>query len=197
MSEKIKEIIDEIEALKNKLAEELDAKQNDFAYEIKNGYVHFEKEVLAKQKLYMKDLLTYFSEIPPIQLLIAPLVYGMILPAIVFDMMLFVYQQVVFRIYKFEFVKRSDYIVFDRNYLAYLNIIEKINCMYCSYFNGLMQYASRIAAQTERYFCPIKHAKKIAYSHDFYQDFFTYGDGVDYQKKLSRIREEMQEKKPS
>jgi len=188
MNNKIKEMIEEIEAMKVKLGEEIAQQEKDISYEIQNGYVKFEKDVLDKQKKNMKNLLTWFREIPLLHLLTSPLIYGMIIPAILFDVILFLYQQIIFRIYKFEFIKRSDYIIFDRQYLGYLNSIEKLNCMYCSYFNGLMYYASAIASRTELYFCPIKHAKKVAYKHEYYDEFFEYGVGNDYQEKLKNLR---------
>ncbi len=189
MSDKIKEIIEEIDALKIKLGEEIAEHEKHISYEIQNGYVRFEKEVIDKQKENMKNLLAYFRDMPILHLLSSPIIYAMLIPAIFFDITLFLYQQIIFRIYKFEFVKRSDYILFDRQYLGYLNPIEKLNCMYCSYFNGLMHYASKIASKTELYFCPIKHAKKIAYEHDYYDDFLSYGDEDEYQEKLTKIRE--------
>jgi len=188
MSDKIREMIEEIEDMKKKLGEEIAQHEKHISYEIQNGYVRFEKEVLDKQKENMKNLLSWFREIPPLHLLTSPIIYGMVIPAILFDMILFLYQQIIFRIYKFEFVKRSDYVVFDRQYLGYLNPIEKINCMFCSYFNGLMHYASAIASRTELYFCPIKHAKKIAYQHEYYDEFLIYGDEDEYQKKLKELR---------
>src|SRR5665648_171725 len=117
----------------------------------------------------------------------------MLIPAILVDVALFVYQKVVFRIFKLGYIKRSDYIVFDRQYLGYLNPIEKINCLYCSYFNGLMQYASKIAARTEFYFCPIKHAKKIAYEHSYYHEYCAYGNAIDYHKELTILRKNLQD----
>ncbi len=192
MSDKIKEMIEEIEAMKEKLGEEIAQHEKHISYEIQNGYVRFEKEVINKQKENMKNLLAYFRDMPLLHLISSPLIYAMVLPAIFFDVTLFLYQQVIFRIYKFEFVKRSDYIIFDRQYLGYLNPIEKLNCIYCSYFNGLMHYASRIASRTELYFCPIKHAKKVAYEHEYYDEFFLYGDENEYQEKLEILRKRSQ-----
>jgi len=189
MSDKIKEIIAEIEAMKVKLGEEISQQESHISYEIQDGYVKFEKDVLDKQKENMKNLIAWFREIPLLHLLSSPLIYGMLIPAILLDLILFIYLQVIFRIYKFKMIKRSDYILFDRQYLGYLNSIEKLNCMYCAYFNGLMQYASAIASRTELYFCPIKHAKKIAYKHEHYDDFLRYGDEEDYQNKLKALRE--------
>jgi hypothetical protein len=192
MSETIKGIIEEIEALETKLKEEIERQESHISYEIKNGYVHFEEEILKKQKEMMKSLLNYLGEIPLLHLLSSPFIYAMIIPAMLFDLLLFFYQQVIFRIYGFSFVRRRDFIVFDRHYLHYLNIIERVNCMYCSYFNGLMRYAVEIAAKTEFYFCPIKHAKKTAYQHRYYKEFLVYGDECDYQKNLKELREKLQ-----
>lgn len=189
MSSKIKEIMEEIEEMKLKLAEEIDKQESHISYEIKNGYVTFEKEVLAKQRENMKNLLSWLAEVPLLHFIVAPLVYAMVIPAMFLDLALFLYQQVVFRVFNFKRIKRSDYIVFDRHYLGYLNVIEKLNCIYCSYFNGLTQYASAIASRTELYFCPIKHAKKVIAQHHYYEEFLSYGDEEDYQEKLKSLRE--------
>ena len=189
MSDKIKEILNEIEALKVKLGEEIAEQEKHISYEIKNGYVRFEKDVFEKQKENMKNLLVWFREIPLLHLLSSPIIYAMIIPAVLLDIILFIYQQAVFRIYKFKPIKRSDYIIYDHQYLGYLNSIEKLNCLYCSYFNGLMQYAAAIASRTELFFCPIKHAKKVAYGNDYYELYFEYGEGDDYQTKLKELRD--------
>ena len=189
MNDKIREMLEEIEEMKIKLAEEIDKHESHISYEIKNGYVTFEKEVLAKQRENMKNLLSWFREVPLLHLLSSPVIYAMIIPAIFFDIVLFLYQQIIFRIYKFKFIKRNDYMHFDHHYLGYLNPIEKLNCLYCSYFNGLMLYASAIAGRSELYFCPIKHAKKIVSQHEYYDAFLSYGDEQEYQKKLKELRE--------
>lgn len=189
MNDKIRKIVEEIEAMKLKLADEIVQQESHISYEIQNGYVKFEKEVLKKQKENMKNLLSWFSEVPFLHFLGAPVIYGMVIPVVFFDIALFVYQQIVFRIFKFKFIKRSDYILFDHQYLGYLNFFEKVNCLYCSYVNGLMLYASAIAGRTELYFCPIKHAKKVVREHSFYEKFLSYGDEKEYQKKLKELRE--------
>jgi len=189
MNDKIRELLEEIEEIKVKLSEEIEKQESHISYEIKDGYVKFEREVLAKQRENMKNLLSWFREVPLLHLLSSPLIYAMIIPAALLDIILFVYQQIIFRIYKFEFIKRSDYMHFDHKYLGYLNPIEKLNCLYCSYFNGLMLYASAIAGRTELYFCPIKHAKKVISQHKYYDEFLSYGDEEDYQKKLKELRE--------
>ncbi|MCW8820704.1 MAG: hypothetical protein OQK45_00640 [Sulfurovum sp.] len=188
MNDKIREIVEEIESMKLKLAEEIAKQESHISYEIHNGYVKFDKEVVSKQKENMKNLLIWFGEVPLLHFLAAPIIYGMIIPTILFDVILFIYQHTVFRIFKFGFIKRSNYVIFDHQYLGYLNPIEKLNCVYCSYVNGLMQYASAIAGRTEFYFCPIKHAKKVAYQHSYYDKYLVYGEEKDYQKNLKALR---------
>lgn len=194
MNSKIQEIINQIEELEEKLKAEIEEQEKHITYEIKEGYVKFEESVLKKQRENMKGVFRFFAEIPLSHLLTSPLVYAMVIPAILLDMTLFIYQHVIFRIYGFKFVKRSDFIVFDRQYLRYLNCIEKLNCLYCSYFNGLMNYAAELAAKTELYFCPIKHAKKTLYRHRYSKEFLNYGEGEGYQERLAQIRENIDKK---
>ena len=189
MNDKIREIIEEIEEMKLKLAQEIALQESHISYELQNGYVRFEEKVINKQRENMKNLLTWFREVPLLHFLSAPIIYGMIILAVFLDITLFIYQQTVFRIFNFKFIKRSDYIVFDHHYLGYLNPIEKLNCLYCSYFNGLVLYTSAIAGRTELYFCPIKHAKKVISQHQFYEEFLSYGDDKEYQQKLKELRE--------
>ena len=190
MNETIKNMIADIEAMKAKLGEEIDKQEAHLSYDIKNGYVSFEKEMMAKQQENMKSLWQWFTETPLLHLLSSPVVYMMVFPAMLLDVMLFIYTNVVSRVFKFDFLPRNAYVVFDRQYLGYLNSMEKLNCMYCSYFNGLTAYASAVAGRTELFFCPIKHAKKIAYKHEYYDAFLGYGDEEKYQKKLKKLREE-------
>jgi len=68
-------------------------------------------------------------------------------------------------------VRRKDYLVFDRGRLVYLNTIEKIGCIYCSYANGLPAMITEIAARTEQHFWPIKHARRLPQTHSRYGEF--------------------------
>ena len=86
------------------------------------------------------------------------------------------YQNICFRIYGIPLVKRKDYIIFDRQLLDYLNVLQKFNCIYCSYSNGIISYGMEISARTEKYRCPIKHAKKAKGIHQWQHEFADYGD---------------------
>jgi len=73
-------------------------------------------------------------------------------------------------------VSRREFIRFDRHRLEYLDPIQKLGCWYCGYANGLLHYASRIAAQTEEIFCPIQHQPGGGFHPPAHHaDFAPYG----------------------
>jgi hypothetical protein len=107
---------------------------------------------------------------------------------LVMDLLVTLYQWSCFPIYGITKVRRSDYIVFDRHHLGFLNFIEKFHCTYCEYGNGLMGYLVEILARTEEYFYPIKHAHKVPGTHARYRKFLEYGDAENYEEKLEAYR---------
>jgi hypothetical protein len=86
-------------------------------------------------------------------------------------------------------VRRRDYLVFDRHHLAYLNIIEKINCAYCSYANGAVAFVREVASRTEVYWCPIKHARRILGPHPHYQGFADFGDAEGFHERIKQMKD--------
>jgi hypothetical protein len=78
--------------------------------------------------------------------------------------------------------------VFDRAGLRYLNALEKLNCAYCSYVNGVIAYVREVGSRTEQYWCPIKHARRVLGAHPRYRDFEEYGQGEQYKEKLDTLR---------
>ena len=189
----IEALIEEVRHLEEKIDAELDKRQEPFRYRMKKGKVVFEKELLASQKLFRKELLTYLSEVPLISYLVLPVIYSIIIPAVILDIFVTVYQVICFPVYKIPKVRRSDYIIFDRHRLGYLNLIEKMNCLYCGYLNGLVAYAQEIAARTEQRFCPITHAKRPRQTHTRYRYFFSYGDGERYKEELVELRQKFED----
>ena len=172
MSSRISEILEEIDKLKAELREELDK-------EIENKEFH--------KKWSFKELIDYFKTIPLGTILTAPIIYAMIIPAVILDIFLWVYQNINLRVYKIPLVKRSDYIVYDRHHLEYLHPIDKLGCVYCSYFNGLIAMTAEVASRTELYFCPIKHKKRLAYEHKYYKYFLPYGY-EKYYENIEKLR---------
>lgn len=103
-----------------------------------------------------------------------PIIYAMIVPAVLMDLMATIYQRLCFPIYGIEIVSRKSYMQFDRHLLPALKWYQRINCEYCAYFNGVMSYVAEIAARTEEYWCPIKHQKRPVHPHRYYARFSDY-----------------------
>nr|WP_320013155.1 hypothetical protein [uncultured Desulfobulbus sp.] len=187
---RIEEIIQQIKQLEKELIAEIQKKEAEFFYKIKGKKVVFEAEAKEYQKQFFVKVSSYFKTLPLLNLLTIPFIWGCLIPAVFMDVTVTLYQHICFTLYSIPKVRRSDYVVIDRHALAYLNIIEKINCMYCGYFNGLIGYVQEIAARTEQYWCPIKHARKVATMHSRYHKFVEYGDAKSYQEHLETLRKD-------
>jgi len=124
-------------------------------------------------------------------ILVAPVIWSVLLPAIVLDVFVSFYHMICFPVYGIPKVRRRDYIVIDRGRLKYLKLDEKLSCLFCGYFNGLLAYCSEIAARTEQYWCPIKHRRTPKATHARYPVFLEHGDGERYQERLARFRAEL------
>jgi len=117
------------------------------------------------------------------QYLSAPFIAMMIIPIVILDIFLIVYHGVCFRLYKLPLIQRSQYIKIDRQKLKYLTWYEKIFCVFCGYANGLAHYFTVIAAESERYWCGIKHAQDPNFiPPEHHENFLDYGDEKGYKK---------------
>jgi hypothetical protein len=125
-----------------------------------------------------------------------PAIYALTLPLALLDLCVTVYQRVCFPLYGMTCVGRSRYFLFDRERLSYLNAIEKAHCAYCTYANGVLAYTREVAARTETYWCPIKHARPLRDAHGRYTAFFAYGDEPSFRAGLSRIRRTVTRERP-
>lgn len=114
-----------------------------------------------------------------------PFIWGMLIPVVLVHLCLFIYQAVAFRLYGIERVKLRSYVQFDRQKLAYLTLLDKFGCAYCSYVNGFFSYASEIGHRTEYYWCGVKHCNYPANPAFAYQaKFAAYGSEEEYCKVL-------------
>ncbi|MGC1458993.1 MAG: hypothetical protein WA825_12000 [Steroidobacteraceae bacterium] len=192
MNERVSSLVQRMKALEAELEVELARRRIELNFVVHQGKVHFEQVVIARHRAARIGLLRYVLNSRPLMVLTAPLIYSLILPFALLDAFVTVYQAVCFRVYGVPRVPRGDYMVFDRGLLAYLNAIEKLNCLYCSYANGLIAYVREVASRTEQYWCPIKHARRVIAAHDHYAAFLDYGDAEAYHLDLPRLRQELQ-----
>ncbi|WP_162044242.1 hypothetical protein [Undibacterium sp. YM2] len=195
MGKRIREILRQITALEGELKSALDEKESELLYHFNGKRVKFTGSIRAAHRKLKLNVFRWIVVDRPQNFLTGPLIYGLIFPIVFLDMYVSLYQLICFPIYKIEKVRRADYISFDRQHLQYLNFFERFHCVYCSYANGLLAYVSEIAARTEQYFCPIKHAQKLLGSHARYARFLAYGDAADYHAKLEEYRIALQNEK--
>jgi hypothetical protein len=177
-----------IKTLEDELKTALEDKERAFRYYWAKGKAKFEEAVLSEHRALKYSLPLYIFRSRILVVLAAPVIYVGLFPFLFLDLFLVMYQGVCFPIYGIPKVKREDYFVFDRGHLKYLNLVERLNCAYCSYANGLCGYVTEIAARTEQHWCPIKHAHRLRAPHSRYSRFFDYGDAHLYQQQVEKVR---------
>lgn len=186
---RIDELIERIKVLEADVQVEFDKKRDDFGFVLDKKRARFSEELVQLQRGAKIGLFTCLTGASLASWLVAPVICAGWVPMLLLDLFLLLYQGVCFPVYHITKVKRSDYVVLDRGDLPYLNALEKFNCFYCGYGNGLMGYAREISARTEQFFCPIKHARRICAAHERYVNFFEYGDAESYRHGLERLRD--------
>jgi hypothetical protein len=180
-----------IALLEREIEDELHGARERWRYRIGTGRVRFEREARNAHARLKQRIPRFLRDSSPLNILTAPIIYSLIVPVALLDLWVSAYQRICFPIYGVARVKRSAFIVIDRHHLAYLNGIEKANCMFCSYANGVFAYVREIAARTEQYWCPIRHAKAIRAPHAHYQGFVDFGDAEGYHRRLPLLRAEL------
>lgn len=188
MTDRIQHILNQITALEDDLRTALNEQQSSMFFQIKGKRVEFEQSIKETHKRLKTNFFRWLVTYRPQNLLTGPIIYSMIIPLLITDFFVTFFQLTCFPIYGIKRVRRSDYIVYDRQHLNYLNFIEKFHCTYCAYGNGMIAYVSEVIARTEQYFCPIKHARKILGTHSRYARFLEYGDAENYEEKLEEYR---------
>lgn len=195
MNDRIQQILSQITALEDDLRIALNEQQHSIFFQIKGKRVEFEQSIKETHKRLKTNFFRWLVTNRPQNLITGPIIYSMIIPLLVADFFVTFYQLTCFPIYGIKKVRRSDYIVYDRQQLNYLNFIEKFHCTYCAYGNGMIAYVTEVIARTEQYFCPIKHARKRLGAHARYERFLEYGDAKDYEARVEEYRRALEQEK--
>ncbi|HEY7293256.1 MAG TPA: hypothetical protein VH583_25700 [Vicinamibacterales bacterium] len=181
----------QIRTLERELGTEWQEERQRWRYRVEAGRVRFEQDVRLAHRRLKQSIPRFLRESDPLSLLTAPVIYSLIVPIAIVDAWITAYQYLCFRAYGIPRVDRNTFIVIDRQHLAYLNSIEKLNCMYCGYANGVFAYVREIAGRTEQYWCPIRHAKRVRDPHLHYREFVEFGDAHGYHRRLPVLRAEI------
>lgn len=192
MNERVAALLKQMAEIESELNKAIHEQVIHLPFEIQGKRVIFEAQIKKTHQRLKLNFFRWLVTNRPQNLITGPIIYSMIIPLLVLDIFVSLYQATCFPIYKVAKVKRSDYIVFDRQHLEYLNFIEKFHCTYCAYGAGLLAYVGEIVARTEQYFCPIKHARKVIGTHARYAQFLAYGDAVDHAAKIEAYRKSLE-----
>lgn len=195
MNDRIQQILNQITALEDDLRTALNEQQSTIFFQVKGKRIEFEQSIKEAHKRLKTNFFRWLVTNRPQNLITGPIIYSMIIPLLITDFFVTIYQWTCFPVYGIKKVRRGDYIVYDRQQLNYLNFIEKFHCTYCAYGNGMIAYVSEIIARTEQYFCPIKHARKILGTHGRYERFLEYGDAKDYAARVEEYRRALEQEK--
>jgi hypothetical protein len=188
MNDRIQQLLNQMTILEDELREALHEQETSMLFEIRGKRVEFEDSIKQAHRRLKTRFFRWLVTDRPQNLITGPVIYGLIVPLLMLDLSVTLYQAICFPIYRVEKVRRAQYIVLDRQQLEYLNFIEKFHCSYCAYASGLVAYVYEIVARTEQYFCPIKHARRILGTHSRYPHFLDYGGAADYEARLEEFR---------
>lgn len=191
MNERIRKLLGDIARLEEELADLIHAQQELLHYRVEGSRIRFEENLRGVHREVRTGVFTWLVQSELRNVISAPFIYAMIIPLAALDLFLFVYQAICFPLYGIPRVRRSDYVVLDRHHLAYLNVIEKLNCIYCGYADGVLSLTRQVVSRTELYWCPIKHARKVLDLHRHYAKFADFGDGEDFGAHVAAMREQL------
>jgi len=186
---RIQELFERVRALEEEIEREFKRRRAELNADFEQRRVRFEREVLAQQARFREGLLGYLFGCELRHAVSMPFIYPLFPVLVLLDLMVMLYQAVCFPLYGIARVRRRDYLVFDRSMLGYLNLLEKLNCAYCSYATGLVGFLREVIGRTEQYWCPIKHARRVLQAHPLYGKFLDFGDAEAYRRELRSLRE--------
>lgn len=191
MSDTLEKLQARLAELEEQIETEWAARRAVMRYHVERGRVVFEEGVREAHRRARVNLWLFLRRTRFLVVLTAPIIYSMAIPLFLLDVFVSAYQAICFPIYGIQKVKRADHVVIDRHMLAYLNGLQKLNCVYCGYANGVIAYAREIAARTEQYWCPIKHSRAVADPHALYPGFVDFGDAEAFRERSAGLRERL------
>lgn len=196
MTDRITKLMQGVQDLQDQLEQEFAERRQALKYRLENNRVVFEAEARKQHRRLRVRLATFLKATRPMTVITAPVIYSLIVPFVLLDLFVMVYQAICFPVYGIPKVRRGDYIRIDRHQLGYLNAIQKFNCVYCGYCNGVLAWVREVAGRTEAFWCPIKHAARLAGQHELYPEFVDFGDAEAFQDGLVASRRKVTQAKP-
>jgi hypothetical protein len=169
MASRVDDLLDHIGRLEHELGSELDGARAKWRYRVDAGRVRFEHDVHDTHLRLRQSIPRFLRESSIPNMLTMPIIGSLIVPVGLLDLWVTLYQAICFRVYGIALVPRS---------------------------NGVFAYVREVAARTEQYWCPIRHAKQVLAPHTHYRQFVDYGDAEGYHRRLMYLRNELRPRAP-
>jgi len=162
MNDRIQQVLAQMATLEDELRDALHEQETRMLFDIRGKRVEFEQSVRQAHRRLKTGFFRWLVGNRPQNLITGPVIYSMIIPLLILDFSVTIYQALCFPIYRIAKVRRADYIVLDRHQLEYLNFFEKFHCNYCGYASGLVAYAYEMLARTSS--IPVRSSMRAAFS---------------------------------
>jgi hypothetical protein len=120
MNPTITELLHKISVLEDELAVQMALVHANLRMSIEEGKIRLDEAVAHRHREMKANLARYVLGACPLIALTAPVIYSLIVPLVLLDLFISIYQAVCFPVYGIAKVRRKDYLIFDRRYLAYL-----------------------------------------------------------------------------
>ncbi len=88
MSDRLNEILDEIRELEKSIQAEMKRGEEELRYSVRKGKVVFEKEIVELHEKIASSWFLYIIRASFLNILSAPVIYAMIIPALLLDLCL-------------------------------------------------------------------------------------------------------------
>ncbi len=173
----------QISQLEEQLAQIRKNQQLKYHYKTRGRRVVFEDQVKRQHKDQRTGIIDYMKMLSWKTYLTGSIVYFMIVPFAFLDLCVTIFQKICFWAWEIPKVHRPTFVFVDRHHLEYLNGIEKLYCIFCGYANGVIGFTREVAARTEQFWCPIKHATKVVQAHEHYANYISFGDAEGWLRK--------------
>ena len=108
-------LIERMRGLEGELEAELAKRRAELQVGLEKGRAIFEEEILRRHRELKTRLSAYILGARPLVVITAPVIYSLIIPLVLLDLFVTVYQAVCFPVYRIPKVRRRDYLVFDRH----------------------------------------------------------------------------------
>ena len=119
MTEKLDDILQRIHDLQRDLDKHIDAQREKFRFQLRRGRVVFDREIKSRHRELKIRLSAYVKQARWPVVVTAPVIYSLIIPLVLLDIFVTIYQFTCFPAYGIPRVRRPDYMAIDRHHLAY------------------------------------------------------------------------------